>query len=229
MKNMKQLKLLMFFLGIGLLSSCIKDDFIEDTIEATLRITTNLVSIELDSEHQFNALYLDNVGQETEVEIDWSSSDSDVISISKQGLAKAVGLGSATIKAAYFDVNSLVEDLTIVEVGQATIVGSQSISGKIGTTSSYALEGDFVFTETSKGVNVSFSDNYKASSALPGLFVYLSNNKNSIANAFEIGEVKSFTGAHDYEVEGVEFNQYNYLVYFCKPFNVKVGDGKLNF
>lgn len=226
---MKQIKLLIFLLSIGLLSSCIKDDFVEDTIQATLRITTNLESIEIESEHQFNALYLNNVGQETDVEIDWSSSDSDIISISKQGLAKAVGLGSAIIKAEYLNGNTLVEDITTVEVGQATIIGSQSISGKIGTTSSYALEGDFVFSETSTGVSVSFSDNYKASSALPGLFVYLSNNKNSIANAFEIGEVKSFTGAHDYDVEGVEFNQFNYLVYFCKPFNVKVGDGKLNF
>lgn len=229
MKEMKHLNLLIVFLGISLLSSCIKDDFVQDTIDSSLRITTNLESLEINSEHQFNATYLNNIGLETAVDIVWSSSDPDVIYISTDGLAKAVGLGSAIIKAEYLDGEILVEDLTSVEVGQATIVGSQSISGMISTTSSYALEGDFVFTETSTGVNVSFRDNYKASTALPGLFVYLSNNKNSIANALEIGEVKSFTGEHEYSVEGVEFNQYNYLVYFCKPFNIKVGDGKLNF
>lgn len=229
MKEMKQLNLIIFLLGISFLSSCIKDDFVDDTIDATLRITTNFESIEIGSEHQFSAMYFNNVGQETAAEIDWSSSDLSVVDISKDGLAKAIGLGSAIIKAEYSDGTNFIEDFISVEVGQTTIVGSQSIDGKISTTSSYALEGDFVFTETETGVNVSFMDNYKASSALPGLYVYLSNNKNSIADAFEIGEVKTFGGTHEYDVNDVEFNQYNYIVYFCKPFNVKVGDGKLNF
>ena len=43
----------------------------------------------------------------------------------------------------------------------------------------------------------------------------------------EIGEVKVFKGAHRYTIGGdIALNQYKYLLYYCKPFNVKVGDGE---
>lgn len=226
---MKNLKFILFITIIGLLTSCIKDDFVEDTIDATLRITTNLETIEINSEFQFEAMYLNNVGQETEVQFVWSSSDANIISISKEGIARAVNSGSAIIKVEYSDGNIDLEDEIELVVGEETVEGVNSISGSIMTTSSYALEGSFVFSETSSGVNIAFTDDYQASSALPGLFIYLSNNKASIADALEIGAVETFSGAHEYNVSDVEFNEYKYLLYFCKPFNVKVGDGELNF
>ncbi|MEM9549152.1 MAG: hypothetical protein AAGA77_24405, partial [Bacteroidota bacterium] len=63
---------------------------------------------------------------------------------------------------------------------------------------------------------------------LPGLYVYLTNNRNTTANALEIGAVEVFNGAHTYTVEDVGINDYKFLLYFCKPFNVKVGDGEIN-
>lgn len=227
--EMKNLKFMMLIIGVSLFTSCIKDDFVEDTIDPILRITTILESIEINSEFQFEALYLNNVGQEEDVQYVWSSSDANIISMSKEGLATAVNAGTATVKVEYSDGNIRVEDEIELTVGEETVEGSNSISGKIKTTSSYVLEGEFVFSETSSGINIAFSEDYKASSALPGLFVYLSNNKNSIADALEISDVKTFSGAHEYNVTDVAFNEYKYLLYFCKPFNVKVGDGELDF
>ena len=44
----------------------------------------------------------------------------------------------------------------------------------------------------------------------------------------EIGAVEVFKGAHSYILEGdIPLNQYDYLLYYCKPFNVKVGDGPI--
>jgi len=41
--------------------------------------------------------------------------------------------------------------------------------------------------------------------------------------------VVTFDGAHDYILDdNVGLFDYNYLVYFCKPFNVKVGDGEIS-
>ena len=79
-----------------------------------------------------------------------------------------------------------------------------------------------------QGVVIDIDDTYVADAGLPGLYIYLSNNPNSIANALEIGEVTVFEGEHNYEVPNVELNEYNFLVYFCKPFNVKVGDGAID-
>jgi len=81
--------------------------------------------------------------------------------------------------------------------------------------------------EIDGGVALNIADNYKTTSALPGFYVYLTNNPNSINDAVEIGEVTIFEGAHSYEILGVGLTDYDYVLYFCKPFRVKVGDGKI--
>jgi hypothetical protein len=115
-----------------------------------------------------------------------------------------------------------------VAVGLSTVESSNDKSGTIQTTSSYALEGDFKLKKNGDNLILEFYEDYEASTALPGLYVYLSNNRNSIANAFEISAVETFSGAHSYSIENVGINDYKFLVYFCKPFNVKVGDGEIN-
>ena len=72
-----------------------------------------------------------------------------------------------------------------------------------------------------------FGDDYQASTSLPGLYVYLTNNPATANNAFEIGRVEIFNGAHSYRISGVGLNEYDYLLYWCKPFSVKVGDGEI--
>ncbi len=100
-------------------------------------------------------------------------------------------------------------------------------SGVIQTTSSYVMEGDFEIRIEAGQLLIDIADNYWASFALPGLYVYLTNNPNTTANALEIGAVEVFNGVHQYLVNDVGLNDYNYLLYFCKPFNVKVGDGEI--
>ena len=63
--------------------------------------------------------------------------------------------------------------------------------------------------------------------SLPGLYAYLTNNPSTVNNAFEIGRVETFSGAHSYRISGVGLNDYDDLLYWCKPFSVKVGDGEM--
>ncbi len=211
------------------LQSCIKDDFIDDFVEPVLRITTNVDTLAFGSTLQFEEMYLNNIGREEQVDAIWSSSDETIISISDDGLATALQAGSATISVEYDDGSgSVLRDDMLVHVGENTTVSLQTFNGNIQTTTFYVLEGDFTFSETEDGgLSLEFADNYRASAGLPGLYIYLSNNRNSVAGAFEIGEVDVFDGAHSYEVNDVGFSDYSYIVYFCKPFNVKVGDGEL--
>ncbi|MGB0839625.1 MAG: Ig-like domain-containing protein [Chitinophagales bacterium] len=210
-----------------LFAGCIGDDFVLDNIDPVLRITNPVDTIALGTTFQFEQMYLNNVGQEEQVTVDWSSSDPSIISINSTGLATANMIGATTITATLNTDSGTLETATNIIVGMTTTLATQSIMGSIMTTSTYALSGDFVLESTDDGVKLTFADNYNASSALPGLYVYLSNNPNSVANAFEIGAVEVFNGAHDYDIENVGLNDYGYLVYFCKPFNVKVGDGEL--
>lgn len=101
-------------------------------------------------------------------------------------------------------------------------------SGSISTTTFYQLKGDFTLSEIDGKLILDFADNYIAEDSLPGLYLYLTNDPNGVEDAFEIGPVEIFEGEHSYEIEGVALDEYEYLLYYCKPFRVKVGEGKIN-
>ncbi len=223
MKNLIFLIIPILFIG------CIKDDLVSDTIEPVLRLTQKTEAIVIDENFQFEFIYLNNVGIQESVTGTWSSSDSDIISITQEGLATALNTGNATISIEYQDENGLLTDASDVEVGTEIIEVEEPLvrSGQINTTSTYALSGDFTLTEDDQDLVLAFDENYNASTALPGLYVYLTNNPNTISGAYEIGKVETFSGEHTYTLPDLNINEYSHILYFCKPFNVKVGDGEI--
>lgn len=226
---MKHKYVFLLFSAVLFLQACIKDDFVEDTIDPEIRITTSPDAIAINSEFQFEAQYFNNIGQQQDVPLDWQSSDPSVLSIDATGLAQANALGEALIIANYTSGGLTVSDTTSVVVGETTVVESLVGTGVIQTTSFYDLEGDFTISETATGVLIDVKDNYKASTGLPGFYLYLTNNASSIADAHEVSMITVFEGAHQYEVEGVSIQDFSYLLFYCKPFNVKVGDGEWTF
>ena len=175
-------------------------------------------------------MYLNDVGQQEEVDFVWGSADESIITIDQEGVATAVAVGSATLFVEFGEGDNIVTDSVQVAVGASTvIIENREITGEIRTTTFYDLEGTYVYREDGDNIILELGDDYIASRGLPGFYIYLSNNRNSIAGAFEIGEVTTFRGAHSYTIEGVGFEDYSHIVYFCKPFNVKIGDADLNF
>ncbi|MFK7945967.1 MAG: DM13 domain-containing protein [Saprospiraceae bacterium] len=209
-------------------TACIQDDIINDFVEPILSITSSVDSIEINTSFQFESKFLNNVGVEEAVDVTWISSDPSVISINNDGLAEALEKGTATITVEYIGEQNRLTDTRTVSVGETTTIQqSQAKSGMIETTSSYALTGDFTLEQNGSDLILNFDANYNASTALPGLYVYLTNNRNTTANAYEIGAVQVFSGEHSYTIPNADINDYNYVLYFCKPFNVKVGDGEI--
>ncbi|MFK8055298.1 MAG: hypothetical protein AB8F78_04175 [Saprospiraceae bacterium] len=209
------------------LVACIGTDLVEDFVEPELRINAAPDTIGFGESFQFTATYLNNVGQVEEFETTWSSTDPTVIEIDTEGLALARAAGSTIITSSVEVDGVTVEDEIEVAVGAETvIVVNETRSGDISTTSSYRLTGGFEVSEISGGIRIDVMEDYQASTALPGLFIYLTNNPSTTSGALEIGPVQVFNGAHFYEVDGATIDQYSHLLYFCKPFNVKVGDGE---
>ena len=223
------MKKILFFqlVVLTMASSCIGDDFVNDTVDPVLRISTSLDSLELGTSIQFEHNFFNNVGIEESVDAVWSSSDDDIIAVSRTGLAEAIAPGSAYVQALLVTTEAELRDSLLIHVGNNTVVSEMSIEGSIRTTSSYELTGDFTLRSDGQDLSLEFENNYKASSALPGLFIYLSNNPNSISGALEISRVDVFSGTHTYDISNVGINEYSHILYFCKPFNVKVGDGAL--
>ncbi len=229
---MKFYKLSLFLLLTLALSSCIGEDINADFVEPRLSIDNPVAQIELGTNYQFKASYFNNVGVIENTSISWSSSNPSSLSIATDGLASALSLGNTEVQASTtVNGNVVTMSIPVSVVTDVVIVEPDEKSGTIASTSSYLLKGDFILKEVTAGnadLTLSLLENYEASTSLPGLYVYLTNNPNSIANAYEIGPVETFIGAHQYDVDGVAINDYNYLLYWCKPFGIKVGGGDIN-
>ncbi|MEO1262787.1 MAG: Ig-like domain-containing protein [Bacteroidota bacterium] len=221
-----KLSILSLFAISLFMTSCIGDDVIDDKVPEAVRILNPLDTLGVGETYQFEAMFTNQIGVEEERPVIWETSDPAVITIDNDGLAAALAKGNATISATVDidGVNTVREENEVV-VDEETVVTELTKSGTIRTTSSYNLGGDFIVEEENGSLVITIADNYEASTALPGLYVYLSNNPNTISSAFEISRVDVFDGAHSYQIDGIGINDYQYLLYWCKPFNVKVGDG----
>jgi len=213
-----------------LFSARIGDDIIMDRVDEALRITIQATSIAAGETFQFEARFTNNIGNTEEGRVIWRSSDENILAITEDGLATAITRGNVVVSAEVpLDDGTTLKEEMDVEVSMITVEVETptSRSGVIATTTFYDLEGDFTLDEISGGLALNIADNYKATSSLPGLYIYLTNNPNSISDALEIGAVEVFEGAHAYEISDVGLTDYDYVLYFCKPFRVKVGDGKI--
>lgn len=225
---MKNYFYFLVFILASTLTSCIGDDIINDRVDPVVRITNPIDTIEINTSYQFQASYFNNVGQMESTNLSWASSDESTISIDGNGNATANQIGNSMISVeAMTSDGDIVREEQLLTVGNSTVVTSNERSGTLQTTSSYALGGDFVLKEDGGSLVLSFAENYNASTALPGLYIYLTNNPNTTSGALELGKVTTFSGVHSYDIPNtVALMDYEYVLYFCKPFNVKVGDGQ---
>lgn len=225
---MKYLILFLSFFSL-ILSGCIQDDVIFDTVDENVRITSSVDTLAVGDTYIFEAIFTNNIGQTEERPMEWISSDPEILSINDQGEARGIQKGEVEVIASInLDNVRRIGDTTRVAVADETVESPDDAKGgTIRSTSSYKLTGTFSMTASNGGVLIEFEDDYEASRSLPGLYVYLTNNPSSISGAHEIGKVEVFDGAHSYTVSGVDLEEYTYLLYYCKPFRVKVGDGKI--
>jgi hypothetical protein len=214
------------------ITSCVGEDIVDDYVQPVIRIQNIASSIEAGTNHQFGMQFVNNVGQMEEVTGEWSSADTETLTITNAGLASAIAEGSTTISLSYTDQFGETASVSeVINVGPSTVIVEEPMmrSGTVSTTSSYDLTGEFSLSEIpdTEDLKLSFGGDYVADDGLPGLYVYLSNNPNSVSGALEIGPVEVFEGAHDYTISGLDITTYAYVLYFCKPFNVKVGHGDI--
>lgn len=215
-----------------MLGGCIGNDIVFDTVAESVRITDGVDTLAVGDSYLFTARFTNNIGSVEERPVNWLTSDATILQVDPDGLATGVAPGAASIIAeVLLDNAAPARDTQQVVVDAETTSGgggSEARTGKIRTTSSYVLEGDFTLRQVGNKLVLEIGENYRASDRLPGLYLYLTNNANSTQNAFEVGMVTVFQGAHSYEIAGVGLKDYDFLLYYCKPFRVKVGDAQLS-
>lgn len=213
-----------------LLTSCIGEDIIFDEVEPQVRLTNPIAQLEVGTSYQFEYMFLNNVGLEvTPMSIEWSSSNETIVSITEQGLVTAHVSGLVTIELTASYEDQVATQRTTFQISEEETMELETTrSGSIRTTSTYPMEGTFSLQQEGDDLILRFFDDYVADTRLPGLYIYLTNNPNTTNGALEIDRVTNFSGSHSYTIPNTDILTYEYVLYFCKPFDVKVGDGKIN-
>ncbi|MDX2248693.1 MAG: DM13 domain-containing protein [Bacteroidia bacterium] len=222
--------IIFLFFPLILLSACIGEDVIFDFVGASVRVSNPLDSLAVGDSHTFEAAYFNEVGNEEPADFHWNSSTSEILLFAAEGVATGIAPGTALVTVTAFQNGQPVaRDSFPVVVGENTVMsGGTSRTGTIRSTSSYLLKGSFVLSEQGQNLVLEIGNDYEASTALPGLYLYLTNNPATNVGALEIGAVKVFKGAHSYTIpEPAQLSTYKYVLYYCKPFSVKVGDGEI--
>ncbi|MEP1094403.1 MAG: Ig-like domain-containing protein [Cyclobacteriaceae bacterium] len=222
------MKKLRFLLPV-LLMGCIGEDIVLDEVDPVVQLVNPIVNLRISDSFQLDYMFLDNVGMPvTPTSITWVSSDESIATVNATGILMGLANGTVTISvsATTGDLEGEAE-ITFTVSDQPTELVISERTGVIRTTSSYVLSGDFLLRMEGDDLMLDISDNYRADTGLPGLFVYLSNNPNTISGAHEIAAVTTFSGEHSYTISNAGLFDYNYVLYYCKPFNVKVGDGTI--
>lgn len=203
------------------------EDTVVTTSTPTLDIINRISEIFEQTTYQIEVDYQD--GNETPIpELNWTSSDDSILEVDENGVVTAIASGVATVTVSFMVSDTLIFAQNSIEVIAIVMETITSFSGNLETKSGYTLEGSFTLSKTDDGLQLTLAEDYKASSTLPGLYVYLSNNSNTTQQAFEIGAVSVFSGAHSYTLpSSIGLMDYQYLLYWCKPFNVKVGEAKI--
>lgn len=207
-----------------------------------VEFTESLTSIDIDAENipPLRVQFTNFKALEQDVPIIWTSSDTSILEIDENGNIAPIEKGSVTVTATVANdftdkdedisasINIEVSEETVVVIApepepQATIVAMGSFLGLTG----YSAAGGFEIAEEAETSTVQFTPNFDTGS-VPDLVLYLSNSIQTNAGALLISDKVSNSGAQIFTLpEGANQLDYQYVLLYCRAFNVPVGFAKI--
>ena len=157
---------------------------------------------------------------------EWSSDNTDVATVSAQGLVSGIAQGFAIITASADGIEGTYNLSVGFGSAQATFMG----------TSGYTAKGTAELSLSGRDIILTLSSDFETSFAL-GTFVYLANSTTGAevkAQGLELSEI-TMNGSHTFNVteiaetkgKTVSFGEYKYVVILCGPASLTFGYGEL--
>jgi len=221
--------ILLIFLGIIILSSCIGTDLIEEIeVPAQVLISTSNSSLKVGDQLQLSAIYTNTYGMAENKPIEWSTTTPELIDVSSSGLASALKAGNAIINATSQGIttsrNLVITSETIPDGSATTRSGTFKSAG----AGSYTVAGDVIVTTIGGKSKITVKDNFKVSVG-PSLFLLLTNHTNGsymvVSNnpaingtsaQISLTRMTKFQGEMSWDVPtGVDVKNYKYALLYC--------------
>lgn len=155
----------------------------------------------------------------------WSSSNPNILTIDNDGIATGVQAGTVMVSASVEGVTSLALLIQVISPG------GQSRTGMFSGNAGYAVSGTATLQQTGASLSLKLESDFMSSNG-PQLGVFLattaSGSLNS-QNSRKLSNLTSNTGTQTYNVPSdIGLTDYNYVVIYCIPFNVRFGTAQLN-
>ncbi len=195
----------------------------DPTQVATIRIDGDDRTIQKGLTENLSARAFNLSGEEIpNVTISWASDNTDVATVSADGLVTAVESGGANITASASGVSSVPIRITVPGSSR-----SGRFTARQGT--SYTVRGGVTVREKDTGgLIVEFADDFGTSNG-PDIQVVISATENFTPNSISLGVVKSTSRAQSYDVPaGVALADVNWILIHCVSFNVTFGQAEMN-
>jgi len=197
--------------------------FADPNAIASIDVTPTQAELEIGGTVMMIAVAKNGIGETIDnITFAWNSTSPNVASVNSNGLVTAMQAGSTNISASSGNIRS--QDIQ-VNVRSATNSKMGTFVNNPGT--SYSLSGIAELIQENKNLLLKFGDDFSSSDG-PGLYVYLSPTQSVSAGSVELGELKSTTGAQEYNLNNRSMDEFDYVIIHCKPFNVSFGWARLN-
>ncbi len=193
---------------------------------ASVAVVAAQTVINIGATLQFSAKAFNSSNQEIGGQtVTWASTNDNVLSISATGLATGVGAGTASVTASVAGVNSLPLAIQVVPTNGI------SRTGTFMSSNGYSTKGAATLQQTANELTLILGNDFHASNG-PQLGIFLAKNASGSLNAqnsLSLGNLEKNDGAQQYAVPaGVSLQDYDYVVIYCIPFNVRFGSAKLS-
>ena len=154
----------------------------------------------------------------------WASSNSAILSVDANGKITGGSSGTAAITAAAAGIQSLPVNIQVLPAGGLTR------SGQFSGNSGYTVSGTATLQQSGNDLTLALGSNFVSGNG-PMLGVYLAKTASgglNSQNSVKLDNLKSNTGMQTYPVPaGVGLQDYDYVLIYCIPFNVRFGTAKL--
>lgn len=207
----------------GYLSDSVLLNVVQDINQvASVTVTPSNAQLSLGSTVQLTATAMNIAGELLQnLQFEWISSDPLVATVNNSGLVIGQSTGTTNVRAIASNVYS---NPAIIEVSGSSRTGtfvknpgqSHNVSGTVSLTE-----------RPGGGLQLDFESNFSSSGG-PDVRVYLSNISGVNSSSFNVGSLKSTSGAQSYNIPPtINLNDYNWVVIHCVPFNVTFGYAQL--
>ena len=212
--------------------------------EEMFEITEFVTSVDINDENipPLQTRFIDFQRSRRDGLVVWTSSDTSILEVDKDGILTPIAKGKATITATipneFTDGNTAKTDQKEIEVSDETVVvvvepdpdPTPTIipTGTFAGLTGYSAGGSFqIIEETGMPSVIQLSDDFSAA-GVPDLVIYLSNSIRTNAGALFISDDIITRGAQTFDIPaGANQLDYEYVFLYCRAFNAPVGFAKI--